>query len=61
MEHIYKVARIFSIEMDLKPLPKLGRAADQFRFMGSHSWDFTKQSFLVKKGPDYDFKLCIFS
>ena len=47
----------------LKPLPKLGRAADQFGFMGAHSWDFTKQSyfFSVIKGLDYDFKLSIFS
>ena len=32
----------------LKPLPKLGRAADQFRFMGAHSWDFTNQSYFFQ-------------
>ena len=46
----------------LKLLPKLGTAADPFRFMDAHCWNFTKQSsfFQYQKGPDYDFKLCIF-
>ena len=26
----------------LPPLPKLGTAADPFRFMDAHCWDFTK-------------------
>ena len=26
----------------VKPLPKLGTAADPFRFMDAHCWDFTK-------------------
>ena len=36
----------FGIESKLriKPLPKLGTAADPFRFMDAHCWDFTKQS-----------------
>ena len=46
----------------LKPLPKLGTAADDF-----DSWALTagillnKVFFSVTKGPDYDFKLYSFS
>ena len=29
---------------DIKPLPKLGTAADPFRFMDAQCWDITKQS-----------------
>ena len=43
------VHRIICVNMEesmhaLKPLPKLGTAADPFRFMDTHCWDFTKQS-----------------
>ena len=36
----------------LKPLPKLGTAADPFRFMDAHCWDFTKQSSLFQYQKD---------
>ena len=63
---MYNIVRNFEHKdawFGLKPLPKLGTAADPFRFMDAHCWDFTKQSsfFSVTKGPDYGFKLCIFS
>ena len=46
-------------QLGLKPLPKLGTAADDF-----DSWALTagillsKVLFSVTKGPDYDFKFC---
>ena len=60
---VQKAGFAASFMKGIKPLPKLGTAADTFRFMDAHSRDFTFTFyfFSVTKGPDYDFKLCNFS
>ena len=46
VDYIYNKVKLrnnhFNCRYVVKPLPKLGTAADPFRFMDAHCWDFTK-------------------